>query len=96
MLKTIINSLPLLKYCYGKNRIVTSLHCDCINKCRMIYLIHKKELIYQSPIICSMTDTFKKIGDCNCKYNCSAIQNDLHLYDLTNKADNDTFNLPGC
>lgn len=35
--------------------------------------------VYHTNLICSLTNTYKVSGDCNCVTNCSATQNDLEL-----------------
>ena len=85
-LNTIKKTIPALKYCYGKNKLVNIESCDCINKCMMEYVIphHKTTpMKFYTQIKCELTNFNQKVGDCSCIDNCSAKQNDLELlYEL--------------
>ena len=85
-LNTIKKTIPALKYCYGKNKLVNIESCDCINKCMMEYVIpHNKTtpMKFYTQIKCELTNFNQKVGNCSCIDNCSAKQNDLELlYEL--------------
>jgi|UniRef100_A0A6C0CJI1 hypothetical protein len=78
--------IPLLKSCYGKNKLINVIDCECINKCNMEYVIphHRySPMKYYTNLKCELTDSKQKLGDCNCTDRCSAKHNDLELlYEL--------------
>jgi|DEB0MinimDraft_10_1074344.scaffolds.fasta_scaffold04630_7 hypothetical protein len=84
--KKVKNIIPLLKTCYGKNKLINVIDCVCINTCNMEYVIphHKYTPIkYYTNLKCELTESKQKLGDCNCTDRCSAKHNDLELlYEL--------------
>jgi|TARA_B110000285_G_scaffold113055_2_gene128322 hypothetical protein len=67
-----------MKYCLGKNKYVNMNECDCIIKCK---LIENEQITIHTSTTCSLTNTYKKLGDCNCEDRCSANDSELYLYD---------------
>ena len=66
-----------MKYCDGKAKYVHIYDCECLHNCKFVE--HTNHIPYHRPLICSLTNTYKKDGDCICDEKCSATQNDLEL-----------------
>ena len=86
ILNNIKKTVPLLKYCYAKTELVNCIECDCINKCKMEYVIphHKpRKLNFYTNLKCEITNNNQKIGNCLCIDKCSGSMNDLQSYEFT-------------
>lgn len=75
--KSVLITSSQMKYCDGKSKYVHIYDCECLHTCKLVE--YTKPITYHTNLICSLTGTYKKQGDCNCDKKCSATQNDLEL-----------------
>lgn len=65
-----------LKFCYGQNKIIDRLLCDCNKNCKMFY----NSKTSSKPIHCYMINSSKKTFLCMCENKCDAQKSELELY----------------
>lgn len=87
-LHNVKKTIPLFKLCYGKNKLINVISCECINKCRMEYVIphhNYTPLKFYTNLKCNLTEVNQKLGDCMCIDKCSASLNDIDYYHSNEK-----------
>ena len=66
-----------MKYCLGKDEYVNMDACECITKCK---IMEDRKITIHTSTVCSLTNTYKKLGDCKCEDTCSASDSEMYLY----------------
>jgi len=82
-INTIKKSIPYFKFCYGKNKLINIIDCECINRCKMEYVIPHHEarpLHFYTSLKCDITNYNQKIGNCKCKDICLSSLSDWRFY----------------
>ena len=42
--------------------------------------MENRKITIHTPTVCSLTNTYKKLGDCKCEDKCSASESEMYLY----------------
>ena len=82
--------IPVSRLKYGDDKLKRFhiYECDSLDQCKFDgYCLHQCKLdeynrhgTFHTTTVCSLTNTYKKQGDCICDKKCSATQNDLDLF----------------